>query len=249
MKSELLTLVVGIALVTTLFVGPVSAVESSTQNLPEEAEVGSDVEATVELTDLFSEFEQWTLSGTTELESVTWTVRQFDQAGNQVSQTSMDGQSLSADVAIDDGVERIEVRVTGTAPAVENYTYEPPQRFDFANLTQARSGGSEQPIETYEVHHYTEESNTARNAIDDASEAVGSSDNGAALLDSAISSYENGNFENAQESARSAESEASRSRLIRNVLLGVGAIVLLGVLAFGGYRLYESQQQGPDRLK
>lgn len=251
MKSKLLSLFVVCALVTSLFVGPAAAVKSSTGDLPEEAEVGTDVEATFEFTQLFDEFEQWTLQGETELQSVTWTVRQYDQAGNQVSQTSADGQQLSAQVDIEDGTSRIEVRVTGTAPPIENYSYDPPQRFVFANFTQARSGGTAQPIDGYQVHHYTAESKEARNAIDSASEAVNasSSDEGEAFLQSAISSYENENFQNAKESAKNAEDAASQDRLLMMGAIGVVALIVLVVLVGGGYRYYKSRQQAPNRLR
>lgn len=249
MTSKLLSLVVVCALVTSAFVGPAAAVDSSTQNLPEESEVGSDVEATFELTQLFDEFEQWTLEGETELEDATWTVRFYDQAGNQIDSTETD--SLSEDVDIDDGVHRIEVRVVGTTPAVDNYSYDPPQQFAAANLTQTATGGSQSGIASYQVHHYTQESEEAREAIDSASAAVeaSSSDSGQALLQSAISSYENENFQNAIDSAEQAENEASQNRLLRNAAMGVGGLVVLLLLVAGGYRLYRSRQQSPSRLR
>lgn len=250
-NSKLLSLLVAGALLGSLLVGPVAAVETEAGDVPEEAKVGSDVEVTFEMTELFDEFEAWTLHGTTNLTNVTWTVRQFDQADNQISQTSYDGQAFSEEVSLDDGTSRIEIRVTGTAPAVENYTYEPPQNFTLASFVQARSGGTENQLETYRVHHYTQESKEARNAIDSARAAVESSgsDSGQALLDSAISSYNNGNFQNAKESAQRAEDEGSQSTLIRNVALGIAGFVVLLVLVVGGYRLYKSRQQGPSRLK
>jgi len=251
MKSKLLPLLVVCVLATSLFAGPAAAVESSTDTLPEEAEVGSDVEVTFEMTELFDEFEEWTLRGETELDDVTWTVRQYDQAGNQVSQTSADGQELAAEVDIEDGVSRIEVRVTGTAPAVENYSYQPPQAFVVANVTQARSGGTAQPVDSYQTHHYTQESKEARNAIDSASETVeaSGSDSGEALLQSAVSSYENENFENAVDSAQQAENEAGQSRLLRMGAVGLVGVLALVLLVAGGYRVYKSRQQGPSRLR
>lgn len=249
--SKLLSLLVAGLLLGSLLVGPAAAVETEAGDVPEEAEVGTDVEVTFEMTQLFDEFEEWTLQGSTDLTNVTWTVRQFDQADNQISQTSYDGQSFSEGVTIDDGTSRIEIRITGTTPPVENFTYQPPQNFTLASFVQARSGGTENQLGTYRVHHYTQESKEARNAIDSARTAVESSgsDSGQALLDSAISSYNNGNFENAKQSARRAEDEGSQRALIRNVALGIGGLVVLGVVLFGGYRLYKSRQQGPSRLK
>jgi multidrug resistance efflux pump len=141
--------------------------------------------------------------------------------------------------------------VTGTAPPTDNYSSQPPDRFAVANFTQARSGGNSQSIDSYQTHHYTEESDEARAAIDSAREAVDGSllGGGQGHLRSAISSYENANFENAIASADQAENEASRNGLIANVLLVVGALLVVGLVAGGGYRVYRSRQQGPGRLK
>ena len=249
MTSKLASLLVAFALVATLFVAPAAAVDSSARSLPDEAEVGSDIEATFELTRLFDDFEEWTLEGETELDDATWTVKLYDQGGNQMDTVETD--SLSQDIDIDDGVSRVEVRVVGTAPAVDNYSYDPPQQFVAANLTQTAAGGSQSAIASYRVHHYTQESKEARGAIDDARDAVAASnsDSGQALLDSAISSYENENFQNAIDSAGQAEEEASQNRMLRMGAMGlVGAIALVALLG-GGYRLYKSRQQSPSRLR
>lgn len=249
MTSKLPSLLVVFALVAMLFVGPAAAVDSSSQTLPEDAEVGSDVEVTVEVTQLFDEYEEWTLEGETELQDATWTVKLYDQGGNQID--TVEADSLSQDIDIDDGVDRVEIRIVGTAPAVDNYSYDPPQQFVAANLTQTAAGGSQTTIASYRVHHYTQESEEARGAIDDARDAVAasSSDSGRALLDSAISSYENENFQNAIDSAGQAEEEASQNRILRMGAMGlVGAIVLVALLG-GGYRLYKSRQQSPSRLR
>ena len=251
MTSKLLSALVVCLLATSLFAGSAAAVESQPQDLPEEAEVGSDVETTFEVTELFDEYEEWTLRGETELTDVTWTVRQYDQAGNQVHQQSVDGQELATGVDIDDGVSRIEVRVAGTVPEIGNYTYEPPERFVMANLTQTRTGGTERAIDSYEVHHYTQESKGARNAIDAASATVegSGSDSGQALLESAISSYESEDFQSAVRDAERAQEEGSQSKLLRNAALGAGGLFALLLVAGGGYRFYRSRQQAPSRLK
>jgi hypothetical protein len=251
MTSKLLSAVVVCLLATSLFAGSAAAVESQPRDLPEEAEVGSDVETTFELTELFDEFEAWTLRAETELREVTWTVWYYDQAGNQVDQQSVDGQELATGVDIDDGVSRIEVRVTGTAPEIGNYSYDPPERFVMANLSQTRTGGTERTIDSYEVHHYTQESKEARNAIDAARERVAGSgsDSGQALLESAISSYEGGDFESASRDAERAGKEGSQSKLLRNAAIGVGGVLSLVLVVGGGYRFYRSRQQSPSRLK
>jgi len=249
-SSKLLAAFVAVLLFGTLFAGSVAAVESSPQDLPEESEVGTDFEATFEVTELFDEFEQWTLVSETELDNSTWTIRQYNQAGSEISREDVDGQTALDSVDIDDGTATVEVRVTGTTPELDNLSYDPPDRFTAANFTLERNGGTERVIGQHESHHYTEESRDAREAIDRAGDAVGDSGGDArSSLDSAISAYENGNFENAITLAERAENEATQSQLIRNALLAVGAVIVLVALVGGGYWVYKSRQQKPSRLK
>jgi hypothetical protein len=249
-SSTLAAALVALMLFGTLFVGSAAAVESSPQELPEESEVGTDFEATFEVTGLFDEFERWTLVANTELDNATWTIRRYNQAGDELSREDSDGASATEPIDIDDDTARVEIRVTGTTPELGELSYEPPDRFVAANFTLERAGGTERSIGSHESHHYTAESRQAREAIDSASESVGDSGGDAKeSLDSAISAYEGGNFENAVDLAERAEGEASQSRLIRNVLLGVGAVIVLAILVGGGYWVYNSRQQGPSRLK
>ena len=249
-SSELVAAFVALVVFGTLFVGSAAAVESGAQDLPEESEVGTDFEATLEVTELFDEFEEWTLVAETDLDNSTWTIRQFNQAGDQVSRTDTDGGTAFDSIDIDDGTQTVEVRVTGTTPELGELSYDPPDRFVAANFTLERDGGTERAIGSHESHHYTAESREARLAIDSASAAVGDSGGDArSSLESAISAYESGNFENAITLAERAESEASQSQFIRNAALGVGAVIVLAVLLGGGYWVYKSRQKGPSRLK
>ena len=249
-SSKLAAAVVALLLFGSLFAGSVAAVESSPQELPEESEVGTEFEATFEVTDLFDEFERWTLVANTGLDNATWTIRQYNQAGSQITREDTDGSTASEAVDIDDGTATVEVRVTGTTPELGELSYEPPDRFLAANVTLERDGGTERVIGEHESHHYTQESREARQAIDSASDAVGDSDGDArSSLDSAISAYESGNFENAISLAERAEGEATQSQTIRTALLGVGVVIVLAILLGGGYWVYKSRQQGPSRLK
>lgn len=238
-------------MVTSLFVGAAAAVTSEPQELPEESEVGSDFEATFELTDLFDEFEEWTLAGETNLTNVTWTVWKYDAADSQIEQTSYDGQAFNESITIDEGVNRVEVRVTGTTPEVQQYQYDPAQQFRVAEFTLERGGGTQDTIASHETHHYTADSAEARQALDSASEAVDRSGDSEAsdTFGSAVSAYEAGNFGNAIDLAERAEEEASSSERRQTFLLyGAAAAVLLVVLG-AGYYLYQARQQEPDRLR
>ncbi|MES3516125.1 MAG: hypothetical protein PPP58_00510 [Natronomonas sp.] len=256
MRSNATLVAVGTALLmvvslVALGAAPAAAVDSETDDLPEEVEVGAETEATFEFDNLFEDFESWTLRGETNMTNVTWTVRQFDAAGNQVRQTSTDGELVEADVDIDDGTDRVEVRVIGDAPEIESFRYDPPEEFRYAEFTLVRGGGTEQAISDYRVHHFTTESSEARAAIDAAAEAVegsGSSD-AESSLQSAISAYEAGNFGNAIELAERAQSEADRASLLRTGLLVGGVAVVVLLLAGGGLYAYRSRQQEPERLR
>lgn len=252
-RSKLVAVLGAVLMFGTLFAGSAAAVQSSPTDLPEESEVGTDFEATFELTDLFDPdgYETWTLAAETELTNTTWTIRQYNQAGSEISREDIDGQNATQVVDLNDGTARVDVRVTGTTPEVEAWSYDPPDSFVVTNFTQEREGGSDRDIDTHRSHHYTTESKDAREAIDRAQESVegSGSDSARSSLDSAISAYESGNFENAINLAERAEDEASQSQLIRNALIGVAAVVVLALLIGVGYRVYKSRQKGPGRLR
>jgi hypothetical protein len=249
--GRLLAAAAACLLVGSLLAAPVAAVDSDATEIPEESAEGEQIEATIEVTNLYDEFESWTLRGDTNLTGVTWTVVQFDQSDTQIDQTQVDGTTVETAVDIEDGTDRIEVRVTGTTPKIENYTYEPPQRFTAVDLTQVRSGGTQRDIDSYEIHHFTEKSKQAREAIDGASEAVenSGSEQAQSSLQAAISAHENENFENAITLAERAEDEASQRDLLTTVLLFGGAAVGVLLVAGVGFRVYQSRQQDPARLR
>jgi hypothetical protein len=245
-------------LVLAALAAPAAAVSVGDDSVPAEAEAGTQVEATVTLTELYRnpELESWELSGETELTDVTWTVVYIDQTGSKVDQESSSGQNLSgATVAADDGVSEVEVRITGTVPPVDDYTYDPPQTFTFVELTQSREGGASNTIETYETHHYTAESREARTELDEAAAAIESAnaDTEAAerSFDQAVNAYEGEEFDLAVELANQATEQANsaqQSRQTRQTLIyaGVGVVVL--ALLVGGFLYWRSQQETYDKL-
>lgn len=234
---------------------PAAAVSVADSDVPSEAEVGTQVSATATLDELYQnpQLESWTLQGQTNLTDVTWTVTFYDQTGSKVGQESVDGQNMTADVAASDDVSEVEVKVTGTVPEVTNYSYDPDQTFLFASLTQARDGGSSNAIESWQVHHYTAESQPAREAIDEAAAAVDSSgsDEAEQTLNNAVSAYENANFELATELANEAQSQAESAEQSQQTtqlaLYAVGGLLVVGLIV-GGLFWYRSQQDSYDKL-
>lgn len=230
-----------LALLAVVAVGSTAAVETAPEGVPDASAVGSDVTATVTLTDLYAEYNAWTLHGETALTDVTWTVVAFNAADEQIDQQSYDGQSFNHSVDIENDAIRLEVRVAGTTPAVENYTYAPPQSYTLARFQRVRQGGTSEGIDAYSVHHYTEDSKAARTAIAEAEAAVEGSGSAAARdqLSKAIRAYDDGNFALAQELAGDAADEAEQARQSRQttqtLLFGGLALVVLVVVAAGAY--------------
>lgn len=231
------------------FAGTASAFTVSAENVPSESAVGSEVSVTYTVDDPFTDVpNEWTLAGETGLENVSWTVTVL-RAGNQISQESYGAQSFEQDLDIDNNGDQVRIELEGTVPAVENYTYEPPENYTVASLTRV-SGSNENEFRTDSAHHYTTESQDAREAIDSATaaiEASGGNSEAENLRGNAISAYENGNFENALDLANQAQSAAEQAQqsqqTTQTLLYAAGAVVLLLLLGGGGFYLYSQSQQ------
>jgi hypothetical protein len=240
-------------LVLTAAVVPAAAVSTSSEGVPDEAQVGNEVSATFTLTELYTDYESWTLHGETNLTEVTWTVRKLDQAGNQVSQTSYDGGEFNESIDIEEDTAEVEIQVRGTTPEVRNFTYEPEQRFLLASFELLRQGGTQQDISETRIHYYTEDSKEARRAIENASATVESAGDSEAeaTLTNAIEAYNNEEFgsattfaNNAEQQAQQAQNAQSRNQLI---LYAVAALLVVALLV--GLVLYwRSQQDSYDKL-
>ncbi|GGL27413.1 hypothetical protein GCM10009037_08740 [Halarchaeum grantii] len=226
---------------------------------PPSAQVGSQQTATYTFTDLYEEYDTWTLRGSTELTQVTWTVTLYDQTGAKIAQHSPTGQSFEQQVQASEDVNKVTVRVEGTVPAVEEYSYEPAQQLTVAEFTQAQQGGSASMIgEAHTTRPYTESSQEARTAIEDAQSAIESAQSAGAsvseatsLVENAISAYNAGNFENAislaSQAEQQAESAASSAQTQRWLFIGAGVVVALLVIG-GGVWWYLRQRDTYDRL-
>ncbi|WP_435359110.1 hypothetical protein [Haloarchaeobius sp. DFWS5] len=252
-----------VALFAVAAVGTATAVTITNEDVPEEKQVGEQYTATVTLSELYKNpsYTNWTLQGETELQDVTWTVVTEDtDTGSQIDQQSFDGQSFNytkIDAEKTD-TNQVTVKVTGTVPEVTNYTYADEEQFVVASLTQVRDGGTTNDIGTTTAHHFTSESQSAREALNSAKESIDSAESSGASVsdaqssfDSAVSAYENGNFENAQTLANRASEEAGSSadskaaNESRNQLIMYGAAALVALLLVGG-GIYWYSQQGDD---
>ena len=234
-RSSRLALVLVVALLCSA--GIAAGVSVSEHDTPDGAAVGDRVETSYQLTELYSDYDEWTLQASTELENVTWTFRLLDQSGDPVDTVSADGQNGSVGLSIDDGVATVEVRVVGEVPAVANYSYEPAPSFVVAEFEQTREGGASEAIDSFESRHYTEESREARQAIESAEAAIedaGGDAQAEESLQSAIDAYEGENFANAVNLAERAEREAGQAVQTQQrnqyILYGVIALVVIAVV-------------------
>lgn len=264
MNSSRSSKVGAVALALLLFASaaaPAGAITAANDDVPEEATVGTQITASVTLEELYRnpQAESWQLSGQTELTNVTWTVVFYDQTGAQTDIVEQTGQSLS-DVPINanTGTSEVEVRITGTVPEVSSYSYDPSQRYTVMQLTRGQEGGASSTIDTWESHHYTETSRSARQAIDEAGTAIEEAEsNGAdpseARTDrqNAIEAYNDGSFDvatNLAQQATEKANQAQQSSQTRQTLLfgGVGVVAL--VLVGGVFYWWRSRDQPEDRL-
>lgn len=252
-SSKGATLVVLFALALAA-VGTAGAISVSDDGVPNETRVGESLSVTITVEDPFVDMpDTWTLRGATELQSVSWTVTILQQ-GEQVTQENYGSQEFTQDLNASNGGDTIEIQLTGTTPAVDNYTYVPRETYTLYDFDTIQ-GSSESGLNATAVHHYTNESKAARLAIDNASMAINESgDNPDALdtLNSSISAYNNDNFGNAQDLASDAQSQAEQvqqSQQQTQTLLYAGAAVLVLVLIGGGIYYWRSQRSQPTKLQ
>jgi hypothetical protein len=227
---------------------PAAAITADSSNVPDRQRVGEEKRATVVLEDLYEDgTDRWTLRGRTRLTNATWTVRKVTLNGDTSSET-FTGRSFETTVSSANNTERVEVVVRGRAPRVQQFSYDPPQRFEFARLSKV-VGENVNVVGTWEVQHYTDASQRARSAIDEAEPVVASADDQRAReqLNRAVQAYESGEFGLARDLASDARNTArdarQSSRTLRLVLIGAGVVVVLALLVVGV--LYLRSQSGP----
>jgi cobalamin biosynthesis Mg chelatase CobN len=249
------SIALAIALVCLVAVsGTATALSVTTTDVPSETEVGDDVSTTLTVEDPFTDQpDEWTLEGETELENVSWVVTVTDQ-GDQVNQEVYDGSSFTHDLTKSDGGDQVAVEVSGTAPEIENYSYAPEETYTLAALSTVQ-GDNVQEIESWSVHHFTNESQHARTTIAEAETLVNQTGPGAGAqrsIEQAISSYNTGNFENAisnaddaTAAAKSAKQSQEQSQMLFMGGAGLAAVVVLG----GGIYYWRSRQQTYDKLR
>jgi len=262
-SSELLI----VALLVAAAVAPAAAVTVSTADSPEEAEVGERITVQYTIEELYQnpQTDAWTLGGETELEDPTWTVEFYNQQGALIESEDFGGSNISADgVDPEQGVAEVQVTVVGTVPEISEHTYPEEETFLVARLQQVRAGGTLNTIDSWQAHHYSQESTEARQAIAEAEDAIAEAeDAGVDVSDeqdtllSAISVYDGENANpseatnlanQAADNAESARQEAQQAES-RNQLLMYGGGALIALLAIAGVAYwYLNSRDSYDKL-
>ncbi|MFP4531017.1 MAG: hypothetical protein ACLFNC_06980 [Halodesulfurarchaeum sp.] len=257
-SSHFSKLAIVAVLLAVVAAGPAAAVDVSGSDVPEDAEVNSTVDVTYTFEELYTNYDQWQLAGETELESVTWTVTTYDVGGTELNQQQYNAQSFSHQIVKSDDVAEVTVRLEGTVPEREDWSYEPAQSLTLADFSETQESGSENDLRTFDLRPYTEESQAARTAIDDAQAAIEDAESAGVNveeasggLENAISAYDNGNFENAQdlaEDALNAAESAQQSSQRTSTLLLIGGVVLVLAILAGLVYWYLSNRETYDKL-
>ncbi|QDX40555.1 DUF4398 domain-containing protein [Salarchaeum sp. JOR-1] len=263
-SSRAVVAVLGLVLLVAAVAPAAAAVPSIDGSAPDTAEVGSTVDRTYTLTDLFTEYNEWTLTAETDLSEVTWTVTTYDNTGQQIAQETYTGQSFQHALVASDGAVRATVRLQATVPEVSEslWSYDPPQQYTVAEFAQTQQGGSSTTISEYLTRPYTQQSSQARTQIDQAKAAIQDAENSdvsvsdaKATLQNAVSAYNNANFQlavdlanEAEQQAEDALSAAQQSQQTTRLLLYGGVALVVVLLAAGGYLLYRRNQGSQDKL-
>jgi hypothetical protein len=234
-------------------VGTAAALSISASDVPEEAEVGSEVESRFTIDDAYTENSQWTLRLETELQNVSWVVEEYDQ-GDRVNQWTGGGQTFEQDLSSNPTGDEIRIQVRGDVPGVDSYNYSAPENFTVVAL-RSQTGDNVQTLETYEVHHFTTDSKEARGEIDSAEQAIENAGGNADAredLRSAVSFYNSGQFEEAVREANNAEdkaTQAQQSQQTNQMLIFGGLGVALLAIVVGGVWYWRNQQDDYDKLR
>jgi hypothetical protein len=251
-------LALGAGLVLVLVAGSFGAAAVPFEgDTPESAEVGEEVEVD-ELT-MTNPFEvsggsDWMMQVSTDLRSPRLQVTAVDGAGNPVFETDVTETRVLLEIN-DTSISEIRLEVRGDVPEIGG---DGPGSYDYENraaenITVIKVNevfeGQVRAVEngTFELHRFTDDSQTARRAIDNASAAAEEADSDSARerINEAITFYNSGEFDDAIAAAEDAENTANSENESRNTVLLVGGLLAVLVVV-GGVAYYLRSRQAPE---
>jgi hypothetical protein len=235
------TVALGILLVVALGAAGTAAAVSFSADDPEASQVGETVEYQIEMSEVFiDQPDQWTLEAETDLGNASWQIVATDVSGEEVARS----ETGEIDLNSEDGVDTVTIEVQGDVPSISEYNYADPEAENYLLVGLSQADGPS--LQQWEAHRYTEGSQEARQAIDEAADRVGEDSND---LDSAIALYNSGDFEQATSEAESIREDAeSQQQTQQLLLLGGGAVLVLALLG-GGYYVYQGRKQNTNKLQ
>lgn len=254
-SSKVIALGVSLAVILSL-AGTATALTIEEQAGTDSAQVGEEVTFEVTLDELYGGDqnlpETWTLRTESELNNPSITVIVRDSANEEVNRSEVQSSSVDMTLANSNNADSVEVTVTGTAPELDGFSYDEMETENVTalRLSQVVENGTN-TLDEWPVHRYTESSQDARQAIEDAEAAVAnsSSSDAQSRLSEAKTFYDNGNFQQAIDAANDAQNIAeSEGQTQRMLLIGGAAVVVLLVIG-GGIFYWRNQDDNTSKLQ
>lgn len=251
------TAALGVLLATVLIVSGTAGAVSFEAQPPESTQVGDTVSMEVTMTDAFEDPlpNSYTVQATTQLNNADFTIRATNVAGDTVIQEDVANDTFDdLELNSQDGIDEVTIIVEGDVPEMSEFNYQDleTENYTAIELSRVVEGGTSQ-LEggAWTGHRYTEQSQQARTAIDDANESVQSADSSNAEedLERAIDAYNSGNFQNAVSLAEEAQSSAEGDQQTTQLLLIGGAVVVLVAVIGGGTYFWKQRQQDTSKLR
>jgi hypothetical protein len=249
----------GVLLAVTLgAAGTAAAVTFTEDSVPETAQTGEEITLEITMEELYDGElpNEWELKTDTELEDPSWTVIVKNEANEEVTRQEEATDSITQSIVLDEQHSKVQITVTGTVPEINSFDYENTEKEEIValNLSQVVEGGTS-ALEGGEwtVHRYTEESQDARETLDEAQSALEGVDDEDAesRFDEAISFYNNEDWEKAKTAANDAKSMAESGSDSGGppLPLIIGGVAVLVVLVGGGIYYYQQSQQQTSKLQ
>jgi hypothetical protein len=238
--------------IAVLTAGTATAISVSGSS-PGASQVGEQVSMTITVEQPFADRPgQWTLGGDTELQNASWTVTTLEQ-GRTIATNQYGSNTFQQALDIENGATEIEITVEGTVPPLNSgeYNYREPgaENFTVATISSVVDDTNSE-LNSWSAHRYTDATRSAREAIDDAQAAVANSSSSEAgdTLNTSISLYDDGNFEQAENLADEARSTAEEASGGLPILPIAGGVVVILIIVVGVY-YWRSQQSSGHKLQ
>lgn len=228
-------------------VGVVAALTFS-GDVTESAEVDDQERIEVTIENPYDYQDAWTVHADTGLHDASLELVAQTPEGQPTITAEGDGSvQLPIDIS-EDPITEIEVTVNGAVPPILQYDYENKAN---ENVTGLEISDGVETIETWEIHRYTQGSQEARQAIDDASEVIEErdSDDARDRLDEAITFYNSGEFDDAIRVANDARDIAESEGETRQLLMIIGGLIVVAAAAGGIAYLYRTRQEPANKLQ